>query len=282
MGVNTTGLLNTQTEVYASYKNDAVTKNETAAKKDSTAKTEEKNESGVVYDKSDSSKDNKKATYSINKMSAEDRAALVQQMKADTQSRQQQLISIVQKMMTGQAATSSVANGTNSDDIWKFLAKGDFTVDAMQQLLSGQVEIVIDDETQKEIDRLFNPEKWKMKSTPFPKKNMKFETELPRYYISQVDTIDGRGYIRLLPYGPFETPEEEQIYVEIPINKELLAGYDSRLEPAPAGKFTPSALMVGAGISATFDADKLLGIIFSKKMRAKARNAKEADAWKRY
>lgn len=127
----------------------------------------------------------------------------------------------------------------------------------LQQLLSGQVEIVIDDETQKEIDRLFNPEKWKMKSTPFPKKNMKFETELPRYYISQMDTIDGRGYIRLLPYGPFETPEEEQIYVEIPINKELLAGYDPRLEPAPAGKFTPSALMVGAGISATFDADKL-------------------------
>lgn len=115
----------------------------------------------------------------------------------------------------------------------------------LQQLLSGQVEIVIDDETQKEIDRLFNPEKWKMKSTPFPKKNMKFETELPRYYISQMDTIDGRGYIRLLPYGPFETPEEEQIYVEIPINKELLAGYDPRLEPAPAGKFTPSALMVG-------------------------------------
>ena len=33
-------------------------------------------------------------------------------------------------MMTGQAATASVANGTNSDDIWKFLAKGDFTVDA--------------------------------------------------------------------------------------------------------------------------------------------------------
>ena len=111
---------------------------------------------------------------------------------------------------------------------------------------------------------------------------MKFETELPRYYISQMDTIDGRGYITLLPYGPFETPEEEQIYVEIPINKELLAGYDPRLEPAPAGKFTPSALMVGAGISATFDADKLLGILFSKKMRAKARNAKEADAWKSY
>lgn len=152
----------------------------------------------------------------------------------------------------------------------------------LQQLLNGQVEIVIDDETQQEIDRLFNPEKWKMKSTPFPKKNMKFETELPRYYISQVDTVDGRGYIRLLPYDPFESPEEEKIYVEIPLNKEYLAGYDPRLEPASAGKFTPSALMVGAGISTTFNADKLLGIIFSKKMRAKVKNAKEAKSWEGY
>ena len=135
----------------------------------------------------------------------------------------------------------------------------------LQQLLNGQVEIVIDDETQQEIDRLFNP-----------------ETELPRYYISQVDTVDGRGYIRLLPYGPFESPEEEKIYVEIPLNKEYLAGYDPRLEPASAGKFTPSALMVGAGISTTFNADKLLGIIFSKKMRAKVKNAKEAKSWEGY
>lgn len=152
----------------------------------------------------------------------------------------------------------------------------------LQQLLSGQVEIVIDDETQKEIDRLFNPEKWKMKSTPFPKKNMKFETELPRYYISKVDTTDGKGYIRLLPYGPFNSPEEEKIYIEIPVNRELLTEYDPRLEPATAGKFSPGAVMVGVGIIATFDADRLLGIIFSKKMRAKARNAKEADAWKSY
>lgn len=149
----------------------------------------------------------------------------------------------------------------------------------LQQLLSGQVEIIVDDETQKEIERLFNPEKWEMKSQPFPKKNMKFETDLPRYYISKIDTVDGHGYIRLLPYGPFESPEEEKVYVEIPINKELLAGYDSRLEPAPAGKFTPSALMVGAGISTSFDGDKLLGIIFSKKIRAKVRNAKNAKAW---
>ena len=88
--------------------------------------------------------------------------------------------------------------------------------------------------------------------------------------------------ISVLPYGPFESPEEEKIYVEIPLNKEYLAGYDPRLEPASAGKFTPSALMVGAGISTTFNADKLLGIIFSKKMRAKVKNAKEAKSWEGY
>ena len=135
MSVNT---INAQTDVYAAYKTDTTAKKDTEAKTDTTAKTEEKNESGVVYEKTDSSKDTKKATYSINKMSAEDRAALVQQMKADTQSRQQQLISIVQKMMTGQAATSSIANGTNSDDVWKFLAKGNFTVDAATKAQAQQ------------------------------------------------------------------------------------------------------------------------------------------------
>ena len=135
MGVNATSVLNTQSEVYASYnKSDAAAKKDTAAKAD----TATKNERGVVYDKTDSSKTDKKATYSINKMSSEDRAALVEQMKADTQSRQQQLVSIVQKMMTGQAATSSIASGNNSNDIWKFLAKGNFTVDAATKAQAQQ------------------------------------------------------------------------------------------------------------------------------------------------
>lgn len=135
MSVNT---INAQTDVYAAYKTDTTAKKDTDTKAETSAKTEEKNESGVIYEKTDSSKDTKKATYSINKMSAEDRAALVQQMKADTQSRQQQLISIVQKMMTGQAATSSIATGTNSDDVWKFLAKGNFTVDAATKAQAQQ------------------------------------------------------------------------------------------------------------------------------------------------
>ena len=119
-----------QTQVYDSYnagsaaKASDTAKKEEAAKKETTAaKTETK---GVVYEKSEEKSDSsKKATYSVNKMSAEDRAALVQQLKADEKSRQDQLTSLVQQMMTKQG----VAIGT-ADDMWKFLAKGDFTVSA--------------------------------------------------------------------------------------------------------------------------------------------------------
>lgn len=82
-------------------------------------------ESGVVYEKSEGV--TPKATYSVAKMSEKDRAALVSQLKADQASRQSQLVSIVEKMMNKQAGTASIAAG--SDDMWKFLAKGEFTVD---------------------------------------------------------------------------------------------------------------------------------------------------------
>ena len=57
---------------------------------------------GVVYEKSDSTSANK-ATYSINKMNDADRVALVKQLKADQANREQQLTSLVHKMMSGQA-----------------------------------------------------------------------------------------------------------------------------------------------------------------------------------
>ena len=79
---------------------------------------------GVVYEKSEPASTNK-ATYSINKMSDADRAALVKQLKADQASREQQLTSLVHKMMSGQAKTYGQAT-----DMWKFLASGDYTVDA--------------------------------------------------------------------------------------------------------------------------------------------------------
>lgn len=78
---------------------------------------------GAVYEKSEGAKP---ATYSINKMSAEDRAALVQQLKDDQANRQNQLVDLVKKMMTGQAT----AFAKTDDSMWKFLADGNFTVDA--------------------------------------------------------------------------------------------------------------------------------------------------------
>ena len=54
-----------------------------------------------------------------------DREAIIAQMKADTEARMNQLTSIVQKMMTQQGHTLGLA-----DDMWSFLAKGDFEVSA--------------------------------------------------------------------------------------------------------------------------------------------------------
>lgn len=52
---------------------------------------------------------------------------LVNQLKADAEARTQQLRSLVEEMMTKQGSTFGVAN-YGEDSIWRFLAKGDFTV----------------------------------------------------------------------------------------------------------------------------------------------------------
>ncbi len=77
---------------------------------------------GAVYEKSASTSN---AGYSINRMTEEERAALVDQLKSEEQSRRQQLEGIVQKMFTEQASAYGKANS-----IWEFIASGNFTVDA--------------------------------------------------------------------------------------------------------------------------------------------------------
>ena len=59
----------------------------------------------AVYEKSEGAAN--KATYSINKMSAEDRAALVQQLKQDQVDRQNQMVDLVRKMFSDLAAPQS-------------------------------------------------------------------------------------------------------------------------------------------------------------------------------
>ena len=94
---------------------------ETSGKKDSAG-----TEKDAVYEKA--TQESTKTPYSINKMSKEDRAALVKQLKADQESRQNSLTNLVSQMLGKQAGMYGIANG--DDSIWKIFANGNFTVDA--------------------------------------------------------------------------------------------------------------------------------------------------------
>ena len=89
----------------------------------SNEKTTGFDETAVVYEKSN---DTEKTNPTSNKNAGIDRDAIIAQMKADTEARMNQLTSIVQEMMLGQGKSFSIATG--NDDIWKFLASGDYTV----------------------------------------------------------------------------------------------------------------------------------------------------------
>ncbi len=126
MSVNS--VISTQiTGAYQSYSSSSSSKKVEDASTGTTAA-----DTGVVYEKSSESATSG-GTYSINKMSSEERAALVEQLKADQESRMNQLVSMVQDMMLKQSSTFTIAGmdgeSSDSDDIWKFLASGEYTVD---------------------------------------------------------------------------------------------------------------------------------------------------------
>ena len=91
----------------------------TEPKKENTAAAKKGfDETAVVYEKS-------KETEAVkpNMNNKVDREAIIAQMKADTEARMAQMTDLVRKMMQGQGNALA-----QSDDIWKFLASGDFTV----------------------------------------------------------------------------------------------------------------------------------------------------------
>ncbi len=105
------------------------TKPEEAAesKKDTpeVAKSEDKSkfsDEAAVYEKS---KEDSVVT-SENKPKI-DRQALVQQLKADQEKMMNNLMEIVRKTISGQGSSFAIAS---QDDMWKFLASGNFTADA--------------------------------------------------------------------------------------------------------------------------------------------------------
>lgn len=75
----------------------------------------------AVYEKSS---DKAASDGGVYKKSSVDREAIIAQMKADTEQRQNQMMDMVRQMMGQQGQAIGQA-----DDVWKFLASGDFTVD---------------------------------------------------------------------------------------------------------------------------------------------------------
>ena len=127
--------INTTTEAYAAYNASAA---KTEEKKESGKESSETaGSSGAVYEKSESENDSK-TPYTVNKMSAEERASLVEKLKQEQANRESQLLDIVKQMMTKQAQTYG-----NANSIWQFLAKGNFTVDA-ETKLQAQKDIAED------------------------------------------------------------------------------------------------------------------------------------------
>ena len=102
------------TSTYSSYGSNRVKADSSKA-----AKAETKAEAGAVYEKSEAAG---KAPYKINKMSAEDRAALVEQLKQDEVNRRNQLTDLVQKMFNGQAGVSKLADLFSPENLAKVSA----------------------------------------------------------------------------------------------------------------------------------------------------------------
>lgn len=114
MSVN--GVTNAVSDVYgASTYSSSNTSKKTEAAAD-TVKTS--NDTGVVYEPS------KTESASSTQKTYKPDMNLVAKLKADAEARTSQLRSLVESMMTKQANTYGKAN-----DIWSFLASGDYTVD---------------------------------------------------------------------------------------------------------------------------------------------------------
>lgn len=115
------------TEYQKSNTNQEVKKEQSVSEKEALSK---ESGSGAVYEKSAQNAQNtQKATYSVSKMSKEDRMALVQKLQTALDQQQSQLVNLVNKTLSGQVGAFGKANG-NDNSIWRTLASGNFTVDA--------------------------------------------------------------------------------------------------------------------------------------------------------
>ena len=123
--MNINGISN-QTSTYAAYKS-------TEQKAAATETEGKQTEASAVYEPS---KDAKKTDTVTTKQKNE---AIISRLKADAEARTQQLQQLVQQMISKQGNAYGQAN-----DMWKFLASGNFTVDAQTKAQAAQADIAED------------------------------------------------------------------------------------------------------------------------------------------
>lgn len=127
--MNVSGVNNQYTPYYGTTSKTAASSTETASKGNSAGASVEISEDGKKAYDSNKGKDGsvtvKEEKKNVGKMSAQDRAALVQQLKSDAQSRTQSLLDLVRNSL----GTQSKYAAASDDSIWKLLASGKFTVD---------------------------------------------------------------------------------------------------------------------------------------------------------
>ena len=103
------------TATAAAYAQQTAATKTTKTTKETTSKADQ--DTAVVYEHSSSSSSKTDNTRS--------NAAIIEQLKADAEARTSQLQSLVEKMIAKQGQTLGTA-----DNMWSFLAKGNFTADA--------------------------------------------------------------------------------------------------------------------------------------------------------
>lgn len=122
------GISSVDSSLYAA----AASSYSTASKKTSDLKSDSADSSGVIYESSASSAASSTSSASTAKT---DNSAIVAKLKADAEAQTANLQSIVEKLMLGQSKSSSIASG---DDMWTFLASGNYTVDAATKAQAQQ------------------------------------------------------------------------------------------------------------------------------------------------
>jgi hypothetical protein len=105
------------TQTYTDYSAASTQTTAKAATTDSTSQSTDT--SGVIYEKSSES------TATATTTNTKQNTAIIEQLKADAENRTNQMKQLVQQLMSKQGDAYGKAN-----DMWQFLASGNFTVDA--------------------------------------------------------------------------------------------------------------------------------------------------------